>query len=166
MNYSFISNYGIVFRDGTYRVYEDPYKIMVVTNRMVLQDLDLRRLKSDSDSKTEWDPSIDKTEAQQSILGQDMDGDKENSVGENSYIFLKKVEQKPISTQYINVLQKDPDQIRAFYDGNTSIYVAVFGQKIIVADLLFTRIDGGSHDCPNIVHVAFFRRKTESKSLD
>lgn len=147
-------------------VVEDSFKMVLVSNKLTLYEIDIRKLRAEIDGRSsiQFEGSNEQGQALYNLSNTEKtDNALGDSIGsDGKYSLLNKVEDQPIIHDYLAVLQIDPSECRSYFDAPRNMYVAICRDMMVIADLNKSRLESGLHDARDIVQVAYFQRHLTS----
>jgi hypothetical protein len=166
-----LPNFGLGARDRLGQVVEDSFKIAIVTNNLSIHEVDVRKLRTEIEAKSHLGQDMSSEKLENHGMGasssdpflENQDG--EGTFAEGSFSFLKKMDNKPILRDFMRFLKKSPDLVKTHLDVERNLYIAIFGQKMLIADLKRLKVEGGVHEARDLVHIGFFQRTELSKTV-
>lgn len=161
-----IPNFGLAAKDFNGRLAEDCFKISVVTNKLSIQEADIRKLRTEFEGKSQQsghDNSFEKTEnvypfypaSEQHIDQVDVDA---LSFTDTNQSFLKKFENKPIVEDYLFFLSKYPQKVKVHFDAYRSLFAAIFGDRLMVINLSKMTVEGTRIENEAVLQILIFQR--------
>lgn len=161
--------YGLGTKENLGKTVEDSFKLTLVSNKLTLHEVDIRKLRADIDGRSslQYESSHERADTLHNQPYADRpDGQRaELSAYDASFSFLKRNDDKPVMIDYLNALKFTPEDCKSYFNPQRNFYVAICRDMMVISDLNKLAIECGKHEASEVVQVSYFQRKSECRAV-